>query len=894
MEEILVGLIVVAYCLGAPGLGIAAFVRLRTLRATVERLEADVRALKAGAPAAAAQPAPTFVPEAVTEPAPPPLAPAPEASPPRPEAAAPAPTEPAGPAAESLEQRLTSRWLVWLGAATMALAGVFLVKYAVDFGLLGPAARVGLGVLLGLVLIAAGEWLRRRPLTQRLAAVRPDYVPAALTAAGLFTLFGSAYAAFALYSFLAPGIAFVALSLIALAAVALALLHGPLVAVLGLVGGFATPMLIAAGEPVAWAVFGFLAVLTACLAAIIHWVRWWPLAWLTLTGAVFWPLLWLAAVFVPGDATVLGLYLLVIGAAAIAATGSPPAMAEVTERVPWLARPMVICQAWIGAVALCLFVLARVDGYGVAAMLAIAAFTVSVGAVALLMPERETLLAPAVVLILALLALWHLPELLAAPFAPTADHPREPVLPPSIPIFAATAAGYAALFGLGGFLALPRAARPLIWAGVSAALPPLILTIVYWRLAGFAVDLHWTPAALALAALAVAAVAQCRRAAAHPAQDEIVALYAAAAIAALSLAATMALRQAWLSVALSLQLPALAWITLRLGGIRLRQLAAIVAGVVLVRLAFNPYLLDYGAGEIPGLNWVLYGYGLPALAFFWAARMFRQHEDDWLVALLDGGGIAFAVLLVTLEIQLAVSHQLASWPDDLLALGLQSSAWFAVALALTSERAWFARPVVVWCRRVLVGLAIVQSLLLQLLAFNPLWWGRAVGTVPLFNVLLPAYGLPALLAAACGWRERQLAWLARAASICALVLAFAFVSLSVRQAFHGSDLSGGEVSNAEWYSYSLAWLTFAGLVLALGIWRRSVQLRWASLVIVMTTVAKVFLFDMDDLEGLWRVASFLGLGLSLVAIGFIYQRLVFPIGAAMATAAASSEGADGA
>ena len=42
----------------------------------------------------------------------------------------------------------------------------------------------------------------------------------------------------------------------------------------GLVGGFATPMLIAAGEPVAWAVFGFLAVLTACLAAIRNLPRW--------------------------------------------------------------------------------------------------------------------------------------------------------------------------------------------------------------------------------------------------------------------------------------------------------------------------------------------------------------------------------------------------------------------------------------------------------------------------------------------------------------------------------------------------------------------------------------------------------------------------------------------
>ena len=44
----------------------------------------------------------------------------------------------------------------------------------------------------------------------------------------------------------------------------------------------------------------------------------------------------------------------------------------------------------------------------------------------------------------------------------------------------------------------------------------------------------------------------------------------------------------------------------------------------------------------------------------------------------------------------------------------------------------------------------------------------------------------------------------------------------------------------------------------------------------MGTVAKVFLIDMGSLDGLYRVASFLGLGLSLVGIGYLYQRFVFP------------------
>lgn len=44
----------------------------------------------------------------------------------------------------------------------------------------------------------------------------------------------------------------------------------------------------------------------------------------------------------------------------------------------------------------------------------------------------------------------------------------------------------------------------------------------------------------------------------------------------------------------------------------------------------------------------------------------------------------------------------------------------------------------------------------------------------------------------------------------------------------------------------------------------------------MLTAAKVFLFDMAALTGLWRALSSLGLGLSLVAVGWLYQRFVFP------------------
>jgi uncharacterized membrane protein len=58
----------------------------------------------------------------------------------------------------SFEERLGTRWAVWVGGLALALGGIFLVRYSVEQGLLGPPVQVTLGALLALALVAAGEW----------------------------------------------------------------------------------------------------------------------------------------------------------------------------------------------------------------------------------------------------------------------------------------------------------------------------------------------------------------------------------------------------------------------------------------------------------------------------------------------------------------------------------------------------------------------------------------------------------------------------------------------------------------------------------------------------------------------------------------------------------------
>ena len=65
------------------------------------------------------------------------------------------------------------------------------------------------------------------------------------------------------------------------------------------------------------------------------------------------------------------------------------------------------------------------------------------------------------------------------------------------------------------------------------------------------------------------------------------------------------------------------------------------------------------------------------------------------------------------------------------------------------------------------------------------------------------------------------------------------------------------------------------VLLFVGMARKSVLFRWVSLILLLGTIGKLFLVDLTDLRGLYRVGSFLGLAVSLLAVSWLYQRFVF-------------------
>jgi uncharacterized membrane protein len=292
----------------------------------------------------------------------------------------------------------------------------------------------------------------------------------------------------------------------------------------------------------------------------------------------------------------------------------------------------------------------------------------------------------------------------------------------------------------------------------------------------------------------------------------------------------------------------------------------------------NPYVVSYG-GDGP-VSWVVYGYGLPAVSFLLAVHRFGDPKRDPLAALCQAGGLAFAFLTVALQLRDWTAGALVGPRYGLFDQAVQSVWWLIAAATLLRREVAERSPVALYGGRALLGLAVLQIGLGHLLAENPLLVRHAVGEVPLLNLLGLGYLVPALLflAIARSGRIELPDWARQGLRAGAGVLIFVYLSLEVRRAFWGEVIttSWDRIANdAEVYAYSAVWILYALALLAVGVLRDARVPRYASLAVLGIAVAKVFLYDMSDLTGLYRVASFLGLGLVLIGIGYVYQRFVF-------------------
>lgn len=870
----LIALAIVIWLLASPILVIALWRRVSRLEERLARFAAES---SSRAREAAGQP-PT---ESRAEESEPSIAPPTRAEPPI--APEPAPESSAG-APSDFETRLASRWMVWVGGVALALGAVFLVKYSIDQGWLVPAVRVLAGLALGVALSAAGERLRRHPLLRPLAALRPEYIPAAVAGGGLVALFASIYAAHAYYGFVGTVPAFAALAAVAIGAIAMALLHGRGFALFGMLAGFAIPALIGSPEPDPSTVFPYFALLTGVSLVLVRYRGWWWLGWIAVGVALAWAVFWVVTVRTDLDGPVVGGYLIVVGGlATLARRGLIPEPGEADDLVGWASElfrrePFVVGS--LAAIAAAMLAVVVTADFATPALIAAIALVGAMLWVARSLPSTEASAIVAATLTVVLLATWRaqLPSAssIAAELAAMARPPGlAPLIPPSLEPFTAASAAFVALFGIGGFVALWRARVPAYWATLSVAVPLALVAFTYVTARDFESDLSWSAVAVVLALAFLVAAERTGRSVA-PGMTGALGAYAIGVCGALGFAVAVWLRQAWLTVTLAAMLPALGWVHGRLKLEPLRWVAWIVGGIVLTRLLANPNVIAYALGPRPAIGWVLYGYGLPLAFFLIAARLFGGRAGDPLVVLLQAGAAAFAVALQVLETRLLLAGSLTA-PMGLAERSVHSLAWLAASLWLFHAHRVHASPVLPWAGRLLLGAAIVHIGVGHLIVDNPLFVPVPVHGWPIVNVLALAYLAPAVLLGvhAVAARARADPTVERAAAYGAFLLTFAYLSLEVRHVFQGTLLDRPTVSDAELYAYSVVWLLFGAALLAAALVTRRVELRYGSLVVIVLVVAKAFLWDMAGMTGMYRALSFLGLGAALVGVGLVYQRFVF-------------------
>src|SRR5438132_1025375 len=178
-----------------------------------------------------------------------------------------------------------------LGGVALALAGLLFFKYSIEHGLIPPWLRVVLGTLVGVACIAGSEWKLRR---------RYARTADALAGAGMVVLYAAFWAASIRYGLVPIPFAFVLMVAVTASGCVLSWRHtSQVIASLGLVGGFLTPLLLSTGADRPIGLFGYVLLLDTGLLYLARQRRWPVLALLSLAGTVFYAALWCVLLALP-------------------------------------------------------------------------------------------------------------------------------------------------------------------------------------------------------------------------------------------------------------------------------------------------------------------------------------------------------------------------------------------------------------------------------------------------------------------------------------------------------------------------------------------------------------------------------------------------------------------
>jgi uncharacterized membrane protein len=791
-------------------------------------------------------------------------------------------TAAAAPGKPDIETALGTRWAVWVGGLALALGGIFLVRYSIEAGIFGPRVRLLLASMLGVLVVVGGEFVRRTRRGVQFAGSNSAHVPGILTAAGAFTLFGVAYAAHGIYGFIGPTTAFVIMGAIGLAIIAAALVHGQALAGLGLLGSFVTPVLVASQSPNVWALFNFLVVVLATTSVIARLRAWWLLMAGAFAGTGLWCLLYLTNVQAPSLTATAFINMVMLAVLAFIWLRAEEPAAYGDGMLAGVDRASVVPATLIALSAVKLGIdetIAGVGGVHVAALLAATLVLVALYrhlAIALLYAGGAATLA--IYLHAASggafdIMLWPGRGLyLRSVSSGTASSALVPL-----------GLGLGLLFLLLGLwmarsFAANSPGRAASWAGWAVLVACTITGATWFAFGNLDRDYGYAFAGGVLCAALIAGGEMLARAE----RPELTGGLAVSFMLAGAAAALVFVLQAAFGPGMTTILTGAA-VALPAFASRYRQypilgwLCVAVSAVVVARIALDPSIVGInGLGRTPVFNALLPGYGIPALASNYAAWQLRGTTNGRPRLVME----AVASLLVLLTLAMLVRHAMnggviAGGAPSLAEQAIYTLIAIGAAAVLIALDTRSPSPVF---RFGSIAAGIGSALLIagqHLANLNPVATNESTGAIPVFNLLLLAYLLPAIGMAALALYARQKRpreYIVMLALIAA-ALAFSYVTLSIRRIFHGEFIGLWKgLGQWETYTYSAAWLALGVALLVAGLRVDSRVLRLASAGLVVLAVAKVFLFDMAELEGVLRAVSFIGLGAVLIGIGLFYQR----------------------
>lgn len=230
---------------------------------------------------------------------------------------------------------------------------------------------------------------------------------------------------------------------------------------------------------------------------------------------------------------------------------------------------------------------------------------------------------------------------------------------------------------------------------------------------------------------------------------------------------------------------------------------------------------------------------------------------------LSGLHLALAVVFLTIAIPLKAHGR---WI---------TTGWLIEGAALL----WVARRTLSPLLRVLAVLCLALGLV-ALVTINP-----DASLTPIFNARFATYLIAIAVCAFTAWMAADAKvdasdffWpqLAGVAALAVSVLVLIAVGLEIHSYWwylrwsRGQDYEQYRI-HAQ-FSYSAWFMLYGAILLAVGFARRSSFMRWQALVLLAVSIAKVFLVDMSELSQGYRILSFLGLGVLLLGVSFVYQR----------------------